>query len=157
MHTPQGMLTLDELRARVQEETIDTVLVVFTDLYGRFLGKRFDAGFFLQEVARHGAHGCNYLLTVDMEMEPVPGYAYANWERGYGDFHLVPDLNTLRIASWLPATAMVQCDLEDEATHALVPDAPRTLLRTAIEHAQAMGFAPFAASELEYYLSRFLS
>ncbi len=154
MEGVRGMLTVDGLRELVAEGAIDTVLVVFTDLYGRFLGKRFDAEFFVEEIVDQGTHSCDYLLTVDMEMEPVPGYAYANWERGYGDFHLVPDLNTLRMASWLPATAMVQCDVEDEATHVLVPYAPRTLLRGAIEQAETMGYTPYAASELEYYLFR---
>ena len=154
MNTVQGMLTLDQLRDLATKGTIDTVLVVFTDLYGRFLGKRFDAEFFLDQVAGHGTHGCDYLLTVDMEMEPVPGYSYANWARGYGDFHLAPDLTTLRMASWLPATAMVLCDVTDETTGALVPYAPRTLLRRAVERAQSMGYTPFAASELEYYLFR---
>src|SRR5690554_3318586 len=86
MALPQGMLTLDQLGEEARTGAIDTVLVVFTDLYGRFMGKRFDAEFFLDDIHCHGTHGCDYLLTVDMEMEPVPGYTYANWERGYGDF-----------------------------------------------------------------------
>ena len=97
----EGMLTNDELARLVDEDEIDTVLVVFTDMYGRFLGKRLDAGFFLESAGEEGTHACNYLLTVDMEMEPVAGYDFANWERGYGDFHLAPDLSTLRVASWL--------------------------------------------------------
>ena len=111
MTTVDGMLSLDELSQRVKEDSaegsIDTVLVLFSDLYGRLLGKRFDADFFINEAAASGTHGCDYLLTTDMEMEPVPGYRFANWERGYGDFHLVPDLDTLRVASWLDRTAMV--------------------------------------------------
>jgi glutamine synthetase len=149
-----GMLTLDQLAALVQAGEIDTVLVVFTDHYGRFMGKRFDAEFFLADTARHGTHSCNYLLTVDMEMEPTPGYAYANWERGYGDFHLLPDLATLRRASWLDRTALVICDVEEEATHTLTPYAPRTILRRAVEQAAAMGYTVYAASELEYYIYR---
>jgi glutamine synthetase len=148
------MITPDQLAKLVRAGEIDTVLVVFTDLYGRFMGKRFDADFFLQEVMQHGTHGCDYLLTVDMEMEPVPGYEYANWERGYGDFHLVPDLKTLRRAAWLERTALVICNVEDEGSHNLVPFAPRTLLQRAIDQANYLGFSAMAASELEYYLYR---
>lgn len=147
-----GMLTLAELAAKVEAGDIETVLVQFTDHYGRFMGKRFDAEFFVEDTVSHGTHGCNYLLTVDMEMEPVPGYQFANWELGYGDFHLVPDMDTLRIASWLDKTAVVLCDLEDDKTHSLVSVAPRTLLRQQLERAAASGFAVKAASELEYYL-----
>ena len=96
-----GMLDLPQLRERVTSGAVDTVLVVFTDLYGRLMGKRYDAEFFLDAAVEDGAHACDYLLTVDIDMEPVPGYSFANWERGYGDFHLVPDLATLRLASWL--------------------------------------------------------
>lgn len=148
----RGMLTPDSLAELVRADQIETVLVVFSDHYGRLMGKRFDAEFFLEQIVEGGTHGCDYLLTVDMEMEPVPGYRYANWERGYGDFHLVPDLNTLRLASWLDKTAMVLCDVEDERAHAPVAVAPRTILRRQIERAAELGYQPMAASELEYYL-----
>jgi glutamine synthetase len=146
------MLTLEELARRVEAEEIDTVVVAFTDHYGRPHGKRFDAEFFVAEAAEAGTHGCDYLLTVDMEMEPVPGYEYANWELGYGDFHMVPDLTTLRVADWLEGTAVVLCDLEDDKTHGPVRVAPRSMLRRQIERAAAMGYSALAASELEYYL-----
>ncbi|MBI4601588.1 MAG: glutamine synthetase, partial [Planctomycetes bacterium] len=152
MSRPTGMLSLDDLRELVQAGEVDTVLAVFTDLYGRFLGKRFDADFFLESTARGGTHACDYLLTVDMEMEPVPGYAFANWERGYGDVHLVPDLATLRLASWLTKTALVICDVRDDRTHELVRLAPRSLLRAQVEAAGRLGFQVMAASELEYYV-----
>ena len=103
-------LKLPELKQRVRRGEIETVIAAFTDHYGRLLGKRFAAGFFLDTVASHGTHACDYLLTTDMEMNPVPGYTFANWELGFGDFHLVPDLATLSIASWLEKTAMVHCD-----------------------------------------------
>ena len=147
-----GLLTLAELAEKVEMGEVETVLVQFTDHYGRFMGKRFDAEFFLEEAAMQGTHGCDYLLTVDMEMEPVPGYKFANWEQGYGDFHLVPDLSTLRMASWLEKTAVVLCDVEDEKAHGLVSVAPRSILRRQLAKAAESGFAVKAASELEYYL-----
>src|SRR4029453_6234526 len=99
------MLGLDELREDVEGGSIDTVIVAFTDMQGRLMGKRLHGEFFLEEhAAGHGVEGCNYSLALDMEMEPVPGYAIANWERGYGDFGLEPDLATLRRLPWLEAT-----------------------------------------------------
>jgi glutamine synthetase len=147
-----GMITLEQLSKQVAQGEIDTVLVVFTDHYGRFMGKRFDAEFFAEEIAAHGTHGCDYLLTVDMEMDPVPGYRFANWEQGYGDFHLMPDLATLRIASWLDRTAMVLCDVENEQLHEPVAVAPRSMLRRQIDRAAQLGFTAKAASELEYFI-----
>lgn len=148
----QGMLSVEELATRVRTGEIDTVAVLFTDHYGRLMGKRFDGEFFVEEVAQSGTHGCDYLLTVDMEMEPVPGYAFANWERGYGDFHLVPDLDTLRVADWLDRTALVLCDVEDEGSHVPTAVAPRSILRKQIAQASELGYGVAAASELEYFL-----
>ncbi|MBV6507871.1 MAG: Glutamate--isopropylamine ligase [Acidimicrobiales bacterium] len=150
----RGMLDVAELRRLVDVGEIDTVVVGFPDLYGRLMGKRFDAEYFLDHGAEHGTHACDYLLTVDMEMEPVPGYRYANWEEGYGDLHMAPDLPTLRLATWLDRTALVICDTEDEATHQPVAVAPRSILRAQIAAAGSAGFDAVAASELEYYIFR---
>jgi glutamine synthetase len=148
----RGMLTKDDLTDLVARNEIETVLVVFTDHYGRFMGKRFDAEFFLESIAGGGAHACNYLLTTDMEMTPVQGYRYANWESGYGDFQLLPDMNTLRIASWLDKTALVLCDIRDEKTHQPVPVAPRSILINQIGRAVQNNLTINAGSELEYYI-----
>ena len=69
----EGMLSLEALRDAVAGDAVETVVVGFTDHYGRLVGKRYDARMFVDEVAGHGTHGCDYLLTTDMEMEPVPG------------------------------------------------------------------------------------
>ncbi len=148
----RGMLTLEELRSQVESGAVDTVVVAFTDHYGRLHGKRCDAGFFVDEVHATGSHACDYLLTVDMEMNPVPGYRYASWQQGYGDFHMAPDLSTLRRASWLDRTALVLCDLHDTTSHQLVTVAPRSILRRQLDCAAASGYTAKAASELEYYL-----
>ena len=149
-----GLLDRGGLAQLAADGKIDTVLAVFPDIYGRLLGKRFEVDYFLAQIADGGTHACDYLLTVDMEMEPVAGYEFANWQKGYGDFHLVPDLSTLRRASWLKRTAVVLCDVKSEATHQLVPYAPRSILRTQIEAAGRRNWQAMAGSELEYYLFR---
>lgn len=146
------MLTLEELGTMVDDGAVDTVIVGFTDHYGRLLGKRIDARFFVEESHEAGTHGCDYLLTVDMEMEPVPGYRYANWELGYGDFHMVPDLSTLRLATWLESTALVLCDLHEPKGHELVEVGPRSILRRQLERAADLGYTAMGASELEYFI-----
>jgi glutamine synthetase len=145
-------VTLDELREQVGRGAVETVVVGFTDHYGRLLGKRYEAEAFLAQAAAGGTHACDYLLTTDMEMTPVPGYAFANWETGYGDVHLVPDLDTLTRAAWLPGTALVLCDVAHEATGEPLPLAPRSLLRRQLAGARQLGFGVQAASELEYYV-----
>jgi len=145
-------IDVEELRERVSSGRVDTVICAFPDLYGRLLGKRIDASFFLDHAVA-GIHACDYLFTVDMEMEPTPGYAFANWDKGYGDVHLSPDASTLRVATWLDRTAIVICDAHTN-DHEPVSVAPRTILETQIERASAKGFEIAAASELEYYIYR---
>ncbi len=145
-------MTSDELIELVRSGEIDTVMVAFTDHYGRLMGKRFDADFFMEDGLANGTHACNYLLTTDMEMEPVSGYRFANWEQGYGDFHLVPDLNTLCRAGWTDSTALVLCDVFDDSTHSQIGVAPRSVLRRQVDRAATLGFQAQAASELEFFL-----
>jgi glutamine synthetase len=149
-------MTPDELRQLVDTDLVDTVMVAFTDHYGRLMGKRFDAHFFIEDALDHGTHGCNYLLTVDMEMEPVPGYRFANWELGYGDFHLVPDLSTLRWAGWTERTALVLCDLVDDgpggSVNGPVRPSPRSMLQAQLDRLTGRGLTAMAASELEFFL-----
>jgi glutamine synthetase len=146
------VLNIDELRALAGTGEIDTVVAGFTDHYGRLCGKRFDAAFFLDSVVADGTHACDYLLTVDMEMEPVPGYDFASWDQGYGDVHLVPDMATLRRADWLDRSAIVLCDVHDTSSGGLADVAPRTILRRQVSALGTVGFQAMAATELEHYL-----
>jgi glutamine synthetase len=148
------MLTIEELRQDVESGAVDTVIACFTDMQGRLMGKRLDGEFFLAEQsAGHTGEGCNYLLALEMEMDPVPGYAIASWERGYGDFALVPDLSTLRRIPWHEATVMVQCDVQWHDGTPVGPS-PRQVLRAQVEKARALGFEPMFGSELEFFLFR---
>jgi glutamine synthetase len=148
------MLTIEELREAVVSGAVDTVIACFTDMQGRLMGKRLDGEFFLdQQAAGQSGEGCNYLLALEMEMDPVPGYAIAGWERGYGDFALVPDLATLRRIPWHEATAMVQCDVDWHDGTPVGPS-PRQVLKAQVEKARSLGFEPMFGSELEFFLFR---
>ena len=148
------MLSLDELKQAAADGTIDTVVVAFTDMQGRLMGKRVHAEYFLEgDIAGHGAEGCNYLLALDMENDPVPGYQIANWEQGYGDFGMAPDMATLRRIPWLEATALVLCDVVWHDGSPVTPS-PRQVLKRQVERAAELGYTPMFGSELEFYLFR---
>ena len=146
-----GLLTMEDLQDAVGASEIDTVIVCFPDMQGRLIGKRFQAEYFL-DGAHEETHGCDYLLANDIDMEPVPGYAAANWEKGYGDFVMKPDLATLRRIPWLPATALVLCDVVDHHHHDPIPHSPRGMLRNQVARLAAMSMSAYLASELEFYL-----
>ena len=104
---------------------------------------------FLDEVVEHGAEACNYLLAVDVEMNTVDGYAMSSWERGYGDFEMVPDLATLRPIPWHEKTALCLADLRWGAEEPVVAS-PRQILRAQLERLAERGLEAFAGTELEF-------
>lgn len=153
MSTPlAGRIDLDQLLGAIRDGEIDTVITGACDMQGRLVGKRTTGSFFAEHGVDHGAHLCTYLLGTDMEMNTPGGYRLMNWESGYGDYLAEADWNTLRVLPWLEKSAFVMADWVDEATHELVPIAPRSILKTQIARAEAMGFRPMFASELEFYL-----
>ncbi|MEE8410844.1 MAG: glutamine synthetase family protein, partial [Myxococcota bacterium] len=147
-----GKIDIGELERLVDVGDVDTVVTVFPDMVGRFMGKRITGHFFVDEVVKGGMHACDYLLACDMEMDPVPGYAFTSWETGYGDFHAVPDLDTLRLLPWLTKTAFVICDLDRGENHEPVEVAPRRILKCQIERLRDAGYVAKMASELEFYI-----
>jgi glutamine synthetase len=147
----RGMLTLEQLRVEVGEGTIDTVVLAFTDMQGRLQGKRLSAEFFLEEVVPHHAEGCNYLLAVDVEMNTVDGYAMSSWERGYGDFVLVPALATMRRMPWHEASALVIADLAWQDGSPVVAS-PRQILQAQLRRLAKGGWTALAGTELEFCL-----
>jgi glutamine synthetase len=147
------LLTLEDLRAQAAAGQIDTIVLALCDMQGRLQGKRLTVTHFLDEVAEHGAEGCNYLLAVDVEMHTVEGYAMSSWESGYGDFALVPDLDTLRLTPWQDATALVMCDLRWPDGSDVVAS-PRQVLRGQLEALAQHGWRANASTELEFLVFR---
>src|ERR1051326_7283966 len=145
-----GNLSLEELKRTVKAGSVDTVIVAMVDMQGRLVGKRFHAQHFV-ESAYQETHACDYLLANDIDMEPVPGYAVASWDKGYGDFVLKPDLATLRRLPWLDATVLVLADVLDHHHHELA-HSPRAILKAQVERLRAAGMRAYIASELEFYL-----
>src|SRR5665213_1968157 len=143
------MLTVAALTKLVADREVDTVIIAFTDMQGRLVGKRASARLFLEDLAEHGAECCNYLLAVDVEMNTVDGYPMSSWETGYGDMVMNPDLDTLRIIPWLPATALVMANLsKTDATPVI--QSPREILKTQIARLAERGLVPFVGTELEF-------
>src|SRR5215212_2742087 len=142
-------MTLDELRADASAGRTDTVLLALTDMQGRLQGKRMTAQHFLEEVVGHGAEACNYLLAVDVDMNTVEGYSISSWERGYGDFEMKPDFDTLRLVPWHEGTAMCMADLQ-WADGSPVVASPRQILRAQLDRLAERGLTAVGATELEF-------
>ena len=146
-------LSLDELKAAAASGEIDTVIMAQIDMQGRLMGKRFHVSNFL-EAGVHETHSCNYLLTVDMDMEPVPGFKSASWAQGYGDYMMKPDLSTLRRLPWQDGCALVLCDTLDHLGEGPIEVSPRAILKAQLARLESMGLTAMMASELEFYMFR---
>jgi glutamine synthetase len=142
---------LEMITAGIADGSIDTVVLAFPDMHGRPVGKRVTTDFFTEHVAAHGIEVCDYLLAVDVDMNPLPGYRFANWDLGYGDMVAVPDYATARLIPWLPGSAMVVCDLTD-LDGSPIAVSPRQILRRQIQRAAERGFLVNSATELEFFL-----
>jgi glutamine synthetase len=151
-----AMLHESKLQQLIVDGQVDTVLVAFPDLQGRLVGKRVTGTYWMEhmDAGFRPIHACNYLLAVDSEMTPLPGYEFASWEQGYGDVAMQPDLTTIRRIPWLEATALVLCDVLDEHTNEPVEVSPRRILQRQVERAAEAGYSLKFASELEFFLFR---
>jgi glutamine synthetase len=147
-----GILTADELRQVVRNGAVDTVLVCFPDMQGRLMGKRVMGQYFVDNVLDGTIEACDYLLAVDVDMTPLPGYTFASWDTGYGDMSAVPDLSTLRLVPWIERTAIVLCDLVHEGTTDPIQVSPRAILRRQLERAAERGLTVKIGAELEFFL-----
>lgn len=147
-----GILTADELRQVVRNGAVDTVLVCFPDMQGRLMGKRVMGQYFVDNVLDGTIEACDYLLAVDVDMTPLPGYTFANWDTGYGDMSAVPDLSTLRLVPWIEKTAIVLCDLVHEGTTDPIEVSPRAILRRQLARAAERGLTVKIGAELEFFL-----
>lgn len=146
-----GLLSFEELKQRVEQGAIDTVVVASPDMQGRLMGKRMQAEFFI-ETAWEETHCCNYLLATDLEMNTVEGYASTSWSTGYGDYVMRPDMSTLRVLPWLEGTAMVLCDFLDHHDYSPIPHSPRAILQRQVKRLEKLGFKSAVATELEFFV-----
>jgi glutamine synthetase len=144
----QGRELID---AAIADGSVDTVVLAFPDMHGRPVGKRFTTDFFRSFAGEHGMEACDYLLAVDVDMNPLPGYRFTNWDTGYGDFVATPDYDTAQLIPWQPGTAFVICDLTDEHG-APIEVSPRRILRRQLERAAERGLRICSATELEFFL-----
>ena len=148
----QGMLDVKQLEELSDSGEIDTVLCMFTDLQGRFQGKRVlpTSSSTTCSAKRGSTPACTCWRTTG------DGAAARLRVRELGDglrrLQDDPDLKTLRLCPWLEKTAIVICDIHDEDTNEPVEVAPRQILKRQIQRGGGAGFVVKTGSELEFYL-----
>lgn len=145
-------MELADIKQLIAEGKVEYIKIGTPDIEGVFRGKRVAARFFLDSLA-DGFAQSNVLFGWDIAENIVPGLKVTNWERGFGDFIMKPDLETFALVPWEEKVASCICDLWTEEGEP-VTVSPRYILKTLIERARSLGFDPMAAAELEMRIFR---
>jgi glutamine synthetase len=124
-------LSVHDLRRRINEGDVDTVVVAFTDMQGQLQGARVHAIYFAEQVLDQGLS--------------VPGHLLASSE----EMTLVLDLQTIRLLPHQPGAVLVLCDPVGP-DHSPVLQSPRTILTQQLAVAVGRGFGVVASTELEF-------
>jgi glutamine synthetase len=146
------MTDRDRVEQIVEEHSIDTVKIGGPDFDGIFRGKRLPLDVFLDGI-EHGYAQGDVLFGWDIAEQLVPGLRFTNWDTGYADLRMLPDLATFRPVPWEPGVATVICDFRAESGEP-VAVAPRTVFRRVLDHAAAMGYRAELALEYEFRIWR---
>ena len=141
-----------EIRSKIETGQIEFVKIGAPDMEGVFRGKRVAGQYFLDALDA-GFAQCDVLFGWDIAENVLPDLKFSNWERGFADIVMKPDLSTFAMVPWDEHVASCICDLWTEHGEPVVI-APRYVLNNVVERARAMGFEPMAASELEFRFFR---
>ena len=123
---------LQDLQRKIESREIDTIILCAPDMQGRLAGKRVAAAQLLRERQWIAS---DRMLSLDLDCRPI---AACHGAEGEGFFCLRPDMDSLRHIPWLPASALVLCDLADRDGTA-VAHAPRQTLRRQQERLLQLG------------------
>lgn len=145
------------LMARMAEEGVETLRVLFTDQHGVLRGKTLVAAA-LPSLFERGLAAPSTLLLKDTSHRTVfPVWSaaaeVAGDMRGAGDILMVPDPETFRILPWAPGSAWLLCDLA-YASGAPLPLCTRGLLRQAVAQLAARGMELVVGLEVEFHVFR---
>ncbi|MFB3737810.1 MAG: glutamine synthetase family protein [Candidatus Velamenicoccus archaeovorus] len=135
----------------LEPEGFASVIVTSADVSGRPVGKRFSVEVF-RRLVHEGVALSSCVLGWDVDQWPGPVQEYTGHHTGWHDVRLRPDLDTLRAAAWLERTAVCVADFVELGSEELVPVAPRTILRRAVERVRGLELHEQVATEIEFGL-----
>ena len=132
----------------IDKNHLRTVKIGGGDLDGVYRGKRVSAEHFLSAAEGEGFPQCDVIFGWDIQDEVIGSLPFSNWEAGFGDIVMRPDLSTFAAVPWEEGCASVICDFYAENGDPLAL-APRHVLRRVAEQARTAGYVANMAAELE--------
>jgi glutamine synthetase len=145
-------MELAEIKQLIDDHKVEYVKIGAADIEGVFRGKRVAAKHFLNSL-EDGFAQCDVIFGWDIAENVLPNLKFSNWERGFADIVMKPDLSTFALVPWEENVASCVCDLWTEHGEP-VTISPRYVLQKVVERARSMGFEPFSAAELEFRFFR---
>jgi len=145
-------MEIADIRRLIEEGKIEYVKIGASDIEGVYRGKRVAATHFLHSLDE-GFGQCDVLFGWDIGEVVLPNLKFSNWERGFADIVMKPDLATFALVPWEEHVASCVCDLWSEHGEP-VSISPRYVLQRVAARARAMGYEALAAAELEFRFFR---
>ncbi len=145
-------MDLSEIKSLIKDGKIEFVKIGAPDIEGVFRGKRVSGSYFLNALD-DGFAQCDVLFGWDIAENVLPNLKFSNWERGFADIVMRPDLSTFATVPWEENVASCICDLWTEHGEPVIIS-PRYVLNSVVERARAMGYEPLSAAELEFRFFR---
>src|SRR5207245_10549098 len=131
-------MDIAEIQRLIDEGKVEYVKIGSPDIEGVYRGKRVASRFFLNAL-EEGFGQCDVLFGWDIAEIVLPNLKVSNWERGFADIVMKPDLSTFAMVPWEENVASCICDLWTEHGES-VTIAPRYVLTNVLGRARAMGF-----------------
>jgi glutamine synthetase len=146
-----GTLAGGELRDLAARGEVEVVWAITPDQYGRPIGKRFAARYFVDEVLERQSELPARILFNDLAGELVPPPSTVRVDPA-ATLRCRPDIAALRRAAWLEGTAIAVCDLVAPVGDELYGFSPRAALKRQLDRARSASLTPRASFELSFYL-----
>ena len=145
-------MEITAIKQLIEEGKVEYVKIGASDIEGVYRGKRVAATHFLHSLDE-GFGQCDVLFGWDIGEVVLPNLKFSNWERGFADIVMKPDLATFALVPWEEHVASCVCDLWSEHGEP-VSISPRYVLQRVAARARAMGYEALAAAELEFRFFR---
>lgn len=141
-----------EIKRLIDDGKIEYVKIGTPDIEGVYRGKRVAARHFLNAL-EDGFAQCDVIFGWDIAENILPNLKVSNWEHGFADIVMKPDLSTFKLVPWEERVASCICDVWTEHGEPFTVS-PRYVLNSVVERARNLGFEAVAASELEFRFFR---
>ena len=92
-------MELAEIKRLIEEGKVEYVKIGAPDIEGVYRGKRVAATHFLNSL-EEGFGQCDVLFGWDIGEVVLPNLKFSNWERGFADIVMKPDLATFAVEPW---------------------------------------------------------